>query len=82
MEVSGEDYWHTLKSFAETVTVRTGSPGLLQDGTVLYDSFADSESLENHKDRPEIAAAFKNGRGQSVRTSRTLRSRPIITQPV
>ena len=39
---------------------------------MLYDSYADSESLENHKDRPEIAAALKNGRGESVRTSHTL----------
>lgn len=31
-----------------------------------------AKAWKNHKDRPEIAAALKNGRGESVRTSRTL----------
>lgn len=43
-----------------------------QDGTVLYDNFADSSSLENHKDRPEIQSAFKTGSGSGTRTSSTL----------
>lgn len=43
-----------------------------QDGTVLYDNFADSSSLENHKDRPEIQGAFKTGSGSGTRTSSTL----------
>ena len=42
------------------------------DGSVLYDSYADSESLKNHADRPEIQEAFEHGRGQSVRISDTL----------
>ena len=42
------------------------------DGSVLYDSYADSESLKNHADRPEIREAFEHGRGQSVRISDTL----------
>ena len=71
MEVSGEDYLAHLKSRGDGNS-ENRITWVAQDGTVLYDSFADSESLENHKDRPEIAAAFKNGRGQSVRTSRTL----------
>lgn len=71
MEVSGEDYLAHLKSRGDGNS-ENRITWIAQDGTVLYDSFADSESLENHKDRPEIAAAFKNGRGQSVRTSRTL----------
>ena len=81
MEVSGEDYLAHLKSRGDGNS-ENRITWIAQDGTVLYDSFADSESLENHKDRPEIAAAFKNGRGQSVRTSEPLRSRPIIMQPV
>lgn len=43
-----------------------------QDGTVLYDNFADSASLENHKNRPEIQSAFKTGSGSGTRTSSTL----------
>ena len=71
MEVSGEDYLSHLKSRGDGNSVNRIT-WVNSDGEVLYDSFADSESLENHKDRPEIAAALKNGRGESVRTSRTL----------
>lgn len=42
------------------------------DGTVLYDSWTEAENMENHIERPEIKAAFKNGKGDSVRRSDTL----------
>lgn len=71
MEVSGAEYLDHLKSRGDGNSVNRIT-WVDPDGEVLYDSFADSESLENHKDRPEIAAALKNGRGESVRTSNTL----------
>lgn len=71
MEVSGKDYLVHLKSRGDGNSVNRIT-WVDANGSVLYDSYADSESLENHKDRPEIAAALKNGRGESVRTSRTL----------
>lgn len=71
MEVSGEDYLSHLKSRGDGNSVNRIT-WVDANGSVLYDSYADSESLENHKDRPEIAAALKNGHGESVRTSRTL----------
>ena len=71
MEVSGEDYLSHLKSRGDGNSVNRIT-WVDANGSVLYDSYADSESLENHKDRPEIAAALKNGRGESVRTSHTL----------
>ena len=71
MEVSGEDYLSHLKSRGDGNSVNRIT-WVDANGSVLYDSYAGSESLENHKDRPEIAAALKNGRGESVRTSRTL----------
>lgn len=43
-----------------------------KDGTVLYDSWTDAESMENHVERPEIKAAFEKGSGDSMRTSDTL----------
>ena len=43
-----------------------------QDGTVLFDSVADEQSLSNHMDRPEIAEAMANGTGKGVRMSDTL----------
>ena len=42
------------------------------DGTVLFDSKVDAASLENHADRPEIAAAYQTGEGESDRDSDTL----------
>ena len=71
MDVSGEEYLAHLKSRGDGNSVNRIT-WVSPDGEVLYDSFADSESLDNHKDRPEIAAALKNGRGESVRTSHTL----------
>lgn len=41
-------------------------------GRVLYDSDVAAESLDNHRDRPEIARALVDGRGENVRYSRSL----------
>ena len=43
------------------------------DGNVLYDS--ETETLENHSDRPEYIDAVKTGEGKSVRKSDTLSKR-------
>ena len=43
-----------------------------KDGTVLYDSWNDADSMENHVERPEIQEAFENGEGNSMRTSNTM----------
>lgn len=42
------------------------------DGTVLYDSFADAKTLDNHLNRPEIYDALKNGSGEATRLSDTI----------
>ncbi|HUM82834.1 MAG TPA: ATP-binding protein [Lachnospiraceae bacterium] len=43
------------------------------DGTVLYDSWEnDVSSLANHASRTEVASAYKNGSGESLRYSETL----------
>lgn len=42
------------------------------DGSVLFDSKADEESMDNHLNREEIAEAFENGNGSSSRHSATL----------
>ncbi len=41
------------------------------DGTVLADSHDDPRAMDNHRDRPEIAAAFARGYGRSQRFSDT-----------
>ena len=45
------------------------------DGSVLYDSQAKAENMENHLDREEIAEALENGNGSSARYSSTLTER-------
>lgn len=42
------------------------------DGVVLYDSWTDASTMENHMQRPEIQAAFRDGKGDSIRTSDTV----------
>ena len=41
-------------------------------GKVLADSEADPAQMENHAQRPEVAAALRGGAGSSSRTSKTL----------
>ncbi len=41
-------------------------------GEVIADSFARTESMENHKNRPEIQTALTGEKGVSIRYSRTL----------
>lgn len=43
-----------------------------KDGTVLFDSVADEDSMVNHLDRPEVADALECGEGRSMRNSDTL----------
>ena len=45
------------------------------DGSVLYDSVSDSDSMENHFERKEIKEAFSAGYGESSRYSSTLTER-------
>ena len=47
------------------------------DGTVLADTKADAEELENHADRKEITDALKNGKGTSSRYSNTLMQKTL-----
>lgn len=42
------------------------------DGAVLYDNQGDEDSMENHRERPEIEQALRDGVGASSRLSDTL----------
>ncbi|WP_072903780.1 sensor histidine kinase [Hathewaya proteolytica] len=44
-----------------------------KDGTVVYDSREDFKNMENHGKRPEVIDALKNGSGEAVRFSETLK---------
>jgi len=43
-----------------------------QDGTVLFDNYANPDDLDNHLDRPEVIDALAGGYGESERYSDTL----------
>ena len=47
------------------------------DGTVIYDSHVDAETMENHTDREEIREALASGTGSSTRQSSTLTEQTI-----
>lgn len=50
---------------------------IANDGRVLYDNTTDAALMENHADRPEVAAALKNGAVESHRYSDTLYQKTI-----
>lgn len=63
-----------LKSFEkENKRITIISP----DGTVLADTKADAESLENHSERKEVKDAIANGTGKSERYSDTLTEKTL-----
>ena len=62
----GIEYFETFDSSVFRFTV-VGA-----DGTVLYDTQAIANEMENHADREEIIEAFQSGKGSSARTSSTL----------
>ncbi len=45
---------------------------IAEDGAVLYDSYTGNDVLDNHRDRPEVSQAMRNGEGTSVRKSQTM----------
>ena len=43
-----------------------------ESGEAVFDSRTDVSTLENHNERPEVIAAFRDGEGQATRKSSTL----------
>ena len=66
VELSGEEYLKELQSKNYRLT------WVAADGTVLYDTEAESAAMDNHKDREEIREALNSGMGESERYSDTL----------
>ncbi len=77
-----KDYTILLETYIDEKDFLKNRPGvgeqkirvtwIAENGDVLYDSKADSATMENHINRPEVQRAFAEGEGQSVRTSQTL----------
>ena len=68
LDTSGESYLKTM----DNVHVDTRITLIDPDGKVKYDSKEDDVTLQNHKNRPEVKAALKNGSGHDIRESNTL----------
>ena len=66
VEDEGTDYLAALPDGQRRFT------WIAADGSVIYDTNADTDSLENHSDREEFKAALETGAGESVRYSNTL----------
>lgn len=88
-----EQLSNDLKSKAEYITyaIEQGGAGALEkisneneritlissDGTVIADTDANAEEMENHLERAEVKQALENGSGTSVRYSGTLTEKTI-----
>ena len=71
VEKNGTDYLRALQSHQYRITwVRA-------DGTVVYDTQADAETMENHAQRQEIQRALAAGEGESSRYSSTLLQKTV-----
>ncbi len=70
IESDGEDYLRGLDTPNRITWIDS-------DGSVIYDTDFDSESLENHKYREEISEAFENGSGSSQRYSDTIAQKNV-----
>ena len=71
VEKIGADYFSGLDSTGYRVT------WISADGTVLYDSDAEADMMENHSEREEVREALETGSGESVRYSTTLMERQL-----
>lgn len=71
--LSGEAYFDTLEVSGYRMT------WIDSEGTVLYDSAADSATMENHLQRQEVRQALAEGYGQSSRYSSTLAEKQLYS---
>ncbi|MBQ8620821.1 MAG: PAS domain-containing sensor histidine kinase [Oscillospiraceae bacterium] len=67
----GIDYLNTLGEIDTRVT------WIGSDGTVLFDSHSQSDSMQNHLERQEVIDALATGYGESIRFSDTLMEQSV-----
>ena len=63
------------QAFLDGFAPGTRATWIAADGSVLYDSEADSAEMENHASRPEVQSALRLGAGGGSRLSDTMRER-------
>ncbi len=71
VENQGIDYINNFSNSNKRITL------ISPDGKVLADTSANESELGNHTDRQEIMEAMKNGKGTSIRYSKTLAEKTV-----
>lgn len=71
VESGGADALEKISNQNERITL------ISSDGTVIADTEASADKMENHLERSEVKQAIENGRGTSVRYSETLTEKII-----
>lgn len=70
-EEYGESYLRSLSAKDRRITY------IAKDGSVIFDTAADSETMTNHADRQEVREALIKGEGSAVRRSDTFLTKTI-----
>ncbi|MDY3927810.1 MAG: ATP-binding protein [Clostridia bacterium] len=71
IENEGLNFFDSFKDEDKRITL------ISQDGTVIADTAANADSLDNHLNRSEIQSAIKKGSGTSIRYSNTMTEKTI-----
>lgn len=69
VNISGTKYLEQMDNIDEATRVTR----IDENGNVLYDSRRDTDTLDNHSGREEVREALKNGEGEDVRRSVTVK---------
>lgn len=68
VNISGAEYLEQMDNIDESTRVTR----IDENGSVLYDSRRDADTLDNHSGREEVREALKSGEGEDVRRSVTV----------
>lgn len=71
IENEGKDFLRDIQNENERITL------IAPDGTVIADTLADADKLDNHSSREEVKQAIEKGSGTSSRYSKTLTQKII-----
>lgn len=77
VENEGTGYFDSFDSKSSKAALNNRITLVDKDGTVLYDSKADASVLDNHAERKEIRTAMEEGKGMSIRYSKTLTEKTV-----
>ena len=86
MEELGTETWLVARgveleglNYLDSLETENRVPWVAADGTVLFDSSADTDAMENHNDREEIQEAQDNRLGTATRYSSTLAEQTLYS---